>query len=130
MAKKQPPKKSTNTIIVAIISIVVVILVIGLFYISSSGSNKKTSFYARDINDASYDCEDKIDKEYGDDLVSRHFDEFSSRYNADKRQYAIFYRVNINSEINGYPTITEYMAKCVVWERIGYVSEFSIISIN
>lgn len=115
-----------RTIAVVLLLLISIGLIITVILLEKADA--PVAFYARDINDASYDCEDKINRYYEEDLVSKVYDDYSSRYEADKRQYIIFYRVSVNTEMDGYPTVVDYMIKCVVWERLGYVSDFQVLN--
>jgi hypothetical protein len=103
-------------------------LLIYLTYEPRVGSKE---FFARSINDATYDCEAKINSRFADQLVHKHFDNLSSRYEADKHQYAIFYRISIEERKPNqqHTNVNDYMVKCLVWEKLGYVSEFTIFDI-
>ncbi|WP_101759552.1 hypothetical protein [Oceanicoccus sp. KOV_DT_Chl] len=121
-------KKNNNMVKNILIGIVIVSVLVGTglilyFYL---GDTKPKTFYVRDINDATYDCEDKIVNKYGDKLVSKHYDNLSSRFEEQKNQYLIYYRISIKEKENGLPMINDYMAKCVVWEKLGYVSDFRV----
>lgn len=112
-----------------IIATLLVLLALGcsifvLVYFSMRSDTRPDAFFARSINDAAYDCEDKIDARFEEQLLSKYYDQFSSRYDADDNQYIIYYRLSVREEQDNIPITTEYMAKCVVWERLGYVSEF------
>lgn len=97
-----------------------------LVYFSVRVIDRPDAFFARSINDAAYDCEDKIKDRFEEQLLSKHYDQYSSRYDADDHQYLIYYRVSVREEDENVPITTDYMAKCVVWERFGYVSEFRV----
>jgi hypothetical protein len=113
---------------IILILLVIVATLVAIYYAKNSNPEKKP-FYARSMNDASYDCEDKIISKFKDSLVIKTFDNFSSRYEANKRQYLIYYRISVKEKQDNAPTIKDYMAKCVVWERLGYVSNFSVFEI-
>jgi uncharacterized protein YpmS len=106
-----------------IIAFIFIITLIAL----SQNEPGKTAFFARSINDASYDCEATITNKYDEKLIYKNYDDFSSRYEPEKHQYIIYYRISVREETDDRPTIKDYLAKCIVWERIGYVSDFSII---
>ena len=98
-------------------------------YLTFGASIQPQAFFARSINDASYDCEDKIKSRFGADLVSSQFDQYSSRYVADDHQYLIYYRVTTREELdNGALTTRDSTVKCTVWERLGYVSDFQVFN--
>lgn len=119
------PGRSKWTLVLIIIGLVAVLSVI-IFSVTAFQPKTQSSFFARSINDASYDCESKIEKKYGTKLVSKYFDNHSSRYEADRRQYLIYYRITVHELDQKIPTNNDYMAKCTVWERLGYVSEFRV----
>lgn len=116
-------KNKSTTVLLSIAAIVGAIAIISAMFISSA-SSQKTAFFARSINDASYDCEDKINSYFDDELISKYYDDISSRYEANDHQYIIYYRVSAREMENDFPVIYDYMAKCVVWEKLGYVSSF------
>lgn len=97
-----------------------------LIFFSARNNDRSDAFFARSINDAAYDCEDKIKDRFEEQLLSKHYDQYSSRYDADDSQYIIYYRVSVREEEDNIPVTADYMAKCVVWERLGYVSEFRV----
>ena len=90
------------------------------------GPEKPVAFFVRDLNDASYDCEAKIVSKYDDELVSKYYDNLSSRYEDDKHQYLVYYRISVKEVEDGIPQVKDYMAKCIVWEKLGYVSDFRV----
>lgn len=120
-------KRKTSTLIILGIALLVLALLMTVVLLSLGSYKQPTAFFARSINDASYDCEDKINSEFDDDLVSKYYDEISSRYEAKRRQYVIYYRVSAYAEQDGVRVVEDYMAKCIVWERVGYVSDFQIL---
>jgi|GEM_PF-3716490 len=111
----------------AVLAILFIVIASSALILSTRDDYRKVAFFARSINDASYDCEDKIISKYGDRLISKSFDNLSSRYQQDQRQYLIFYRISITETDTKYPAIDDHLVKCVVWERLGYVSDFRII---
>lgn len=113
---------------IAVITLVLlVIITLAIIYISYRQEMAPTAFFARSINDASYDCEAKIQSRFKDRLINRYFDPYSSRYEADDHQYLIYYRVTIQDlDDDGRPQVRELMAKCTVWEKLGYVSDFQV----
>lgn len=113
-----------------IISLVVILLIatsMAILFLLNKGEKEPQAFFARDINDASYDCEQKIIDQFDEQLVSKYFDDLSSRYLPEKRQYLIYYRVSTRTLENNIPVNNELMVKCTVWERLGYVSDFHIM---
>lgn len=116
-------EKKLTLVILLILSLTIIFIV---FYFWNVKEVKPTNFFARDINDASYDCEDKIDQQFGTNLINKTYDEFSSRYDPSRRQYIVYYQLTVSENIKETPVISDLMAKCVVWERVGYVSDFSV----
>lgn len=112
---------------ISIAIIVIIISIMTALYINTEKQQQPTAFFARSINDASYDCEAKIDKKFDGRLINKHYDAISSRYEADRHQYIIYYRISIRETEDEVPAIKDYLAKCIVWEKLGYVSEFQII---
>lgn len=117
----QSPKKN-KVIFISISLLIIAAAIILILY--KSINQQEVAFFARSINDASYDCESKIDSKYDDKLVNKHFDNISSRYEADRHQYIIYYRITVQEIEDDVPQLDDYMVKCVVWEKLGYVSEF------
>lgn len=111
---------------IAVITLVLLgILTLVIIYVSYHQEMKPTAFFARSIDDASYDCEAKIQSRYKARLISRYFDPYSSRYEADDHQYLVYYRVTIQEQDkDGRSRIRDLMVKCTVWEKLGYVSDF------
>lgn len=120
-------KRKTSTLIILVIALLLMALFMTVVFFGFGANKQQTAFFARSINDASYDCEDKIDSKFDEDLVSKYYDEISSRYEAKRRQYVIYYRVSAYTEQDGVRVVEDYMAKCIVWERVGYVSDFQIL---
>ena len=119
-------KNKTRTILLAIFSFLLLLTATTAILYLTFDKKSKTAFFVRSINDASYDCEAKIINKYDDDLVSKSFDNISSRYEADRRQYVIYYRISIKERDEDFTVVSDYMAKCIVWERLGYVSDFRV----
>ncbi len=115
----------TPLIVMALLSVIAVTITI-VYLTFGRSSDEPTFTFARSMDDATVDCENKIIDQYDDDIISKYFDQFSSRYDADRRQYIIYYRVHVKEIKDDLPVVNEYMAKCIVWERLGYVSDFSI----
>jgi hypothetical protein len=109
------------------VSITVLLVLVAIAIYFNNAKTAPTAFFARSINDASYDCEKKINDKFGNKLLSKNYDGLSSRYNSQKHQYLIFYKISVQETVDKYPTIKEYLAKCMVWEKIGYVSDFTIL---
>lgn len=113
-------------------SLILLTILIGtgfLLYITYEMPGAKVRFFARNINDATYNCEDSIDDRYKKKLMHKSYDNLSSRYSADKHQYSIFYRISVQENKNKRTEIKDYMVKCIVWEKLGYVSEFTVFEI-
>ena len=84
----------------------------------------KKAFFARSIGEAADSCEEKINSEYGKTLISKYYDQISSRYEPDFKQYIIYYRISHSTTVDNLPTVQNMMVKCVVWQSLGYVSDF------
>ncbi len=125
--KQKKPNKKSKVLTVSALAIVIIATIVAVYV--HQKSKTQTAFFARSINDASYDCEDKIDSRFDEDLVSKYYDEISSRYEANKHQYVIYYRISVRLTENDLPVIKDYMAKCNVWEKLGYVSDFQVLDI-
>ena len=121
----KPTSSKRSPVLILLVIIAVTAL---LIYLTYQAPAINQPFFARSINDATYDCEEKINRRFTDKLVHKHFDNLSSRYEADKHQYAIFYRISIEEQKPNQPhsSVNDYMVKCLVWEKLGYVSEFSV----
>ena len=124
--KNNKPNQSTLAMIYNLIFLIVIIASAWLLYLTYDPSATQKPFFARSISDATYNCEDRIIGRYEEDLISKQFDNLSSRYNANSRQYAIFYRITVREHKRDFSILKDYMVKCVVWETLGYVSEFSV----
>ena len=124
-AKKAPTKNSNFT--AGLVLLALVMITSAVVYFTYGNNKQPTAFFARSINDASYDCEDKISARFDDRLISKYYDQFSSRYEADQHQYVIYYRVSIKEQDrDNITTVKDYMAKCIVWEKLGFVSDFMV----
>jgi hypothetical protein len=121
--------KNTKSLLISLIVLLVFAVAAMALLVVNSDSSIPKAFFARSINDASYDCEAKIDKRFKSELTSKSFDNLSSRYEPLKRQYLIYYRIGVREKIDDYYVNTDRMAKCIVWERLGYVSDFRILDI-
>lgn len=122
-------KNSGNTKKTLVTGTIVLIAVVGammaLYF--SYGINKGPDiFFARSINDAAYDCENKIANRFEDDLISKTYDQISSRYEPDRHQYIIYYNISVRSIEDDVTIINDYLSKCIVWEKLGYVSDFQV----
>lgn len=84
------------------------------------------SFLARSIGDAADSCEEKINDHFGERLVSKYYDEISSRHETERKHYTVYYRVSHKTMVDDLPSIEYSMVKCVVWESLGYVSDFRV----
>lgn len=124
--KSSKPNQSTLTMIYNLIFLMAIVISAWLLYITYDPTARLKPFFARSINDATYNCEDRINDRFKDDLISKNFDNLSSRYNADNRQYAIFYRITVREHKRDFSILKDYMVKCTVWETLGYVSEFTV----
>lgn len=122
--KKLKTQGSTfSTIIVLLLILSVCIGVTITFF---GPKDIKKSFFARSIGDAADSCEEEINDHFGSKLVSKNYDQMSSRYEAARKQYIVYYRISHAEQVDGIPTIEYSMAKCAVWESLGYVSEFRV----
>ncbi len=120
--------KNAKSFKIPLTFLIILLLAIGVMAVYfNAAETEPTAFFARSIDDASYDCEKKIADKYGETLLSKTFDELSSNYNSRKHQYIIFYWISIQEVIDEIPMMKDYLAKCIVWEKIGYVSDFTII---
>jgi hypothetical protein len=119
-------KLQSNKIFLSILAFLILLAGTTTILYYSTSNKGQTAFFARSINDASYDCEAKIVSKYGSELASKSFDNISSRYETNKRQYIIYYRISVKESDEGFTVVNDYMAKCIVWERLGYVSEFRV----
>lgn len=121
------PKRLSHTVVAAVVLLAIIAATLIIIYITYRQGIRPKAFFARSINDASYDCEHKINERFGSRLISKYYDQFSSRYDADEHQYIIYYRVSAEKrDRNNIPSIHNYMAKCIVWEKLGYVSTFQV----
>lgn len=121
------PTKGQKTFIVLILIALFFALAIIATYISYTVTRaEKVAFFSRDIGSASDSCEDNIKDHFGENLVSAIYDEMSSAYKPQQRRYLIYFRVTAQYTEENIPTIEEWLAKCVVWETLGYVSDFEI----
>lgn len=119
----QSPGKRTAALVLLVIFAITLILI----YAGYRLEIKPQAYFARSINDASYDCEDKIHSHFDENLINAYYDQYSSRYEADDHQYLIYYRVTAQEfDDDDRPGIRSFMVKCVVWEKLGYVSDFQV----
>ena len=122
----QPIKQYGSTTSTVIWVVMVLIVSIGVTVALFGPKEIKKSFFARSIGEAADSCEKEIIDHFDDRLVTKYYDQISSRYEAERKQYIVYYRVSHAELINDMPTIEYSMAKCVVWESLGYVSEFRV----
>jgi len=122
------PKSEKSLLPIALSLLAIVLLALALL-LNNQTDGKAEYFFARSIDDASYDCEDKIRAQFGKNLINSSYDQISSRYDASKRQYIIYYYLTIAELVDDLPTVRDRMAKCVVWERLGYVSDYTVFEI-
>lgn len=126
--KKTEPRFSNKMkLIVGLVVIALSSSAVTFLISKGVGSNKVTT--ARDIGMASDSCEERISDEFEDTLINQHYDDISSRYEPAKRQYIVYYRVTSSTIVDELPTVKTQLAKCVIWERLGYVSSFEVIDI-
>lgn len=83
----------------------------------------------RDIGMASDVCEERIVKDYKKTLINKSYDDISSRYEPSNNQYIVYYRITLRTVTDDTSAITTHLAKCIVWEKLGYVSSFEVIDI-
>lgn len=111
----------------AILLMSIVAITLGAIYLTYYDEIEAPIFFIRSINDASYECEDKIAAHFGSELLSSQFDQYSSRYESNEEQYLIYYRVSTQKlDKNNRSTVHNHMAKCTVWETLGIVSSFQV----
>lgn len=125
---------STNnykvSLYISIVTLLLIVMAAMVVLVIHSGKKGPEAFFARSINDASYDCEVKIGRHFKSELISKSFDGLSSRYDEQNRQYLIYYNVGIRERVeDGYYVYSDRMVKCIVWERFGYVSDFQVMDI-
>lgn len=119
-------KTNRTNLFVGLAILIIVAASFSLLFLTKT-MGKRVAFFASSIDDASYDCEEKIVSKYGNRLISKSFDNLSSRYQPEERQYLIYYRISISESNTDYPAIDDHVVKCTVWEKLGYVSDFRII---
>lgn len=123
----QSKNSTLRSAINALVLMCVIAATLGTIYLTYYQNPESATFFARSMNDASYDCEDKIRDRFSSSLISANFDQYSSRYDADDGEYIIYYQVTAQQiDKHDIPTIQNYMAKCTVWETLGYVSSFQV----
>jgi hypothetical protein len=118
---------NASRIIFTSLAIVVLTVVVTFLWLNKRTSNDYSPYAARDLGSAATVCEQKIDKNLGASLLHKRYDDISSRYEASKKRYVIYYRLSVkNSAGNG---ASEQFAKCVIWESRGYVTGFEVIDL-
>lgn len=110
---------STSLIILAILTVSVSVTV-SLF----GPKEIKKNFFSRSLGDAANSCEEEIHSHFKKRIINISYDNMSSRYVPEFKQYIVYYRVNHTETVDDLPTVTETMVKCIVWESLGYVSNF------
>lgn len=122
------PRTSTKggSTIIAVVIILILSLAIAVTIVLFGPKEIKKTFTARSIGDAANSCEEKVVDYFGDRLVSKYYDEISSRHEVSRKHYTVYYRVSHKEMVDDIPTIEDSMAKCIVWESLGYVSEFRV----
>ena len=108
------------------LGLVVVISVIGTVFISNN-VNRSAVETMRDIGMASDACEERINDEFEATVISKSYDDISSRYELEKRQYVVYYRVTSRDATEEIDTIKTQLAKCIIEERRGYITSFEVI---
>ena len=126
--RKKQKRRQTFLLIVLSVSLIVV-AIISTFAGYKLLRPQKVAFFSRDIDSAADSCEESISSYFGERMVSKRYDELSSRYNAQRRLYLIYYRVYSKEVEDDVPEVIEYLAKCTVWETLGYVSDFEVYKI-
>ena len=119
-------KAGGSTLVTALIILFVLSAAVVITVIVFGPKNIEKKFFARSIGGAADSCEEKINDYFGDRLVSKYYDEISSRHDSSRKQYTIYYRISHSTSTDGRPGIENSMAKCVVWESLGYVSDFRV----
>jgi len=121
------PSQGQKTFIVLILIALFFALAIMATYISYTITRAdKQAFFSRDIASASDSCESDIKDHFGENLISARYDEISSAYKPQQKRYLIYFRVTARYEEDNVPSIEEWLAKCIVWETLGYVSDFEV----
>ena len=118
--KGKTPIIATFLLIALCITLVITVIMFG-------PKEVKQAFFVRSIGEAADSCEQAVTDNYSGRLISKHFDEISSRYEPNYKQYIVFYRISYTAMEDALPTVKSAIAKCIVWERLGYVSDFSVI---
>ncbi len=62
-------------------------------------------------------------------MVNKRFDEISSRYDKQQKKYLVFYRIDTKTILHGAPQLKDLMVKCVIWETLGYTSDFEVFEL-
>ncbi|MGK0442151.1 MAG: hypothetical protein ACJA0N_001958 [Pseudohongiellaceae bacterium] len=125
MPLSSPPYQQQGKIIP--ISILVLLAIsLAITVVLFGPKEVKKSFMARSIGDAADSCEEEIIDYFDDRLISKYYDEISSRHEPHRKQYTVYYRVSHAETVDELPTVEHSMAKCVIWESLGYVSEFRV----
>ena len=118
---------SKTTKIIATIIIMALCTTLAITIALFGPKEVKQAFFVRSIGEAADSCEQEVVNNYGERLISKHYDEISSRYEPNYKQYTVFYRISFTTMENNLPTVQSAMVKCIVWERLGYVSDFTLI---
>lgn len=130
MRKRTPPNRPiSNKIKLISVLIFIVVTAVTSAVIVSKTAFGPTITTTRDIGMASDVCEDRIISEYKKTLINKNYDDISSRYEPNNKQYIVYYRITLRSLVDDIPTVTAHLAKCIVWEKLGYVSSFEVIDI-
>lgn len=120
-------KKTTPNNFFAVFAVLIIIATsLSLLFLAKTNEDPIGSFI-RTVDNASYDCEEEIVSRYGNKLISKSFDNLSSRYQPRDRQYWIYYRISVRESATEYPKIDDYLVKCTIGEHLGEISDFRII---
>ena len=122
MTKKTTP----NNFFAGFAVLIIIATSLSLLFLAKTNEDPNQSFI-RTVDNASYDCEEEIVSRYGTKLISKSFDNLSSRYQPRDRQYWIYYRISVSESATEYPKIDDYLVKCTIGEHLDEISDFRII---
>jgi hypothetical protein len=134
MAKRYPPSKfppashqqgsSKAATTLTLLLIITVITVIAT-YVKYRDEDGNIRFNVATVDAAANSCENYIDDQFGQDIIHKAYDHGSSRYEPNSRRYIIWYRISTRTpDEDGVMTVKDLLAKCEIWEFLGYVSNF------
>lgn len=122
-SKKQKKKTYLMLLVFLAASITAMVVTFSIYYVS----NKKVAFNVPDVDTAANSCEQEVKDAFGKELLHKSYDHGSSRYEENRRRYVIWYRLTIRRlDSEGIAVVQDKMAKCEVWEFLGYVSSFEV----